>query len=169
MLIVLIVGVIIAIRWYCPGDRSVLGSVAHFIPLLASMFIAIVLWAWAIPEIPDGYQEIPSYKVVDGTAYSLNYDLPWFASPYVTVTDGKEFFELSGLRKVLFLPGARFSYKECEVPEGYCVSCRKIYDTAFCFECGQQVRDACPSCREVRNTEFCSVCGDKVTKAASVE
>lgn len=99
----------------------------------------------SIHNIPDHLQVVP----FDDS----------FAQVYFT--DGEKFYTQTGSAVGLLIPGAPMDYVECDTPKGYCTNCEIVRDTAFCVDCGQELRALCPKCGIECETEFCGECGTR--------
>lgn len=83
-----------------------------------------------------------------------------FAQIYFT--DGEKFYTQAGSTVELLIPGAPMAFEECDPPEGYCSNCSIIRDTAFCVDCGQELRALCTNCGIECDTTFCGECGARI-------
>jgi len=147
MFTMILVGVIILVVgcvWSKLNDRMqnlfVYGGIAI---VFLSIFICPMLSA---ANIPDSMQGVPYDKIGVVEYY----------------TDGEKIYARQGSVASLLIPGAAMDYEECDPPEGYCANCSIIRDTAFCVDCGQELRALCPSCETECDTTFCGKCGAKV-------
>lgn len=137
-----------------PKQKPILGTMSLTATFTLPVIGFLVCMQLSTTALPEGYQSVPSYCVVNDAVICVE-------PARAKYNDG--YYERSGFGKAWWIPGAATNFEKIDSLERiFCKDCEVFCSLDYCVLCGAHLKDSACTHWESRNMSYCGGCGEPI-------